>query len=91
MSKLTEQCISFSKADWDSYETSWDFQQHPLAPLACERQEQENSQFYSSRMEKFGHISWHYEKWAKECEDRFVQMKANEEELNRIFIDIYGV
>ena len=91
VSKLTEQCISFSKADWDSYETSWDFQQHPLAPLACERQEQENSQFYSSRMEKFGHISWHYEKWAKECEDRFVQMKANEEELNLIFINIYGL
>lgn len=30
-------------------------------------------------------------KWAQECEGRFNQLKANEEELNRIFIDIYGL
>ena len=29
--------------------------------------------------------------WKGECEDRFTQLKANEEELNRIFIDIYGL
>lgn len=29
--------------------------------------------------------------WSKECDDRFNQLKANEEELNRIFIDIYGL
>ena len=32
-----------------------------------------------------------YENWEKECEDRFNILKANEEELNRIFIDIYGL
>ncbi len=32
-----------------------------------------------------------YEQWAQECEDRFNKLKANEEELNRIFIDIYGL
>ena len=32
---------------------------------------------------------WHA--WEKQCEDRFNQLKANEEELNRIFIDIYGL
>ena len=32
--------ISISRADWDSYETSWDFQSHPLAPTAYERREQ---------------------------------------------------
>ena len=42
-------------------------------------------------MEKFGLISWHFEKWQQECEERFNQLKANEEELNRIFIDIYGL
>lgn len=26
----TETCISFSKSDWDSFETSWDFKRHPL-------------------------------------------------------------
>ena len=32
-----------------------------------------------------------YATWKQECEDRFQQLKANEEELNRIFIDIYGL
>ena len=32
-----------------------------------------------------------YEVWDKECTDRFNQLKSNEEELNRIFIDIYGL
>lgn len=32
-----------------------------------------------------------YTAWKEECEARFLQLKANEEELNRIFIDIYGL
>ena len=32
-----------------------------------------------------------YNAWKQECEERFLQLKANEEELNRIFIDIYGL
>ena len=32
-----------------------------------------------------------YAKWEQECSDRFTQLKANEEKLNRIFIDIYGL
>ena len=36
-------------------------------------------------------ISEAFTKWQTECEDRFNQLKANEEELNRIFIDIYGL
>ena len=36
-------------------------------------------------------VKFRYEKWKNECEQRFLQLKANEEELNRIFIDIYGL
>ena len=36
-------------------------------------------------------LSAAYAAWKQECEDRFNQLKANEEELNRIFIDIYGL
>ena len=32
-----------------------------------------------------------YKEWEAECEDRFNKLKANEEELNRIFIEIYGL
>lgn len=36
-------------------------------------------------------ISEAFAQWQAECDDRFNQLKANEEELNRIFIDIYGL
>ena len=36
-------------------------------------------------------LSDKYAAWKAECEARFLQLKQNEEELNRIFIDIYGL
>lgn len=36
-------------------------------------------------------ISDKYEQWKEECEQRFLKLKENEEELNSIFIDIYGL
>jgi len=36
-------------------------------------------------------ISEAFTEWQTECNDRFYQLKANEEELNRIYIDIYGL
>ena len=36
-------------------------------------------------------ISDKYKQWESECEARFQKLKSNEEELNRIFIDIYGL
>ena len=91
VSEIVQDNISLSKTEWDDYEVSWDFSRHPLVPLARESQEQKSSQFCLSRMEKFGRISWHYEKWEQECEERFTRIKANEEEINRIFIAIYGL
>ena len=36
-------------------------------------------------------ISDKFNQWSSECDDRFNRLKANEEELNRIFIEIYGL
>ena len=36
-------------------------------------------------------ISEKYAAWEKKCDERFNKLKANEEELNRIFIGIYGL
>ena len=83
--------ISISRTDWDSFETSWDFEYHPLLLLPRDRADAECTQFAKSRMEKLGSLAWQYERWAEECQDRFNTLKANEEELNRIFIDIYGL
>ena len=70
--KLVKSCIIFAEDDWDSFETSWDFQHHPL-------------------IRKVPTIAEAFEQWQAECDERFHQLKANEEELNRIFIDIYGL
>ena len=91
VSITVKESIIISKTDWDSFETSWDFRKHPLVPLAYEKKEQENSQWGKHRMELFGKIESHYRDWEYEAENRFNQLKANEEELNRIFIDIYGL
>lgn len=69
---ISAKAIKCSKSDWDSFETSWDFQRHPL-------------------IRKTATIKEAFSKWQSECNDRFNQLKANEEELNRIFIDIYGL
>src|SRR5574344_1832393 len=36
-------------------------------------------------------ISDKFKEWEQECDERFNTLKSNEEELNRIFIDIYGL
>ena len=84
-------CISLSRTDWDSFETSWDFKKHPLVPSRDDIAEAAKSQFDYDRLAKLGSIQWNYDRWAQECENRFNTLKANEEELNRIFIDIYGL
>lgn len=42
-------------------------------------------------LRKASTISEAFTQWQAECDARFHQLKANEEELNRIFIDIYGL
>ncbi len=79
---LVEENITISKQDWDSFETSWDFLVHPLV-LAAEIPDLDGGH-KASLMDS-------YAKWEALCEKRFNQLKANEEELNRIFIEIYGL
>ena len=80
---LVSQNIALSKADWDSFETSWDFARHPFIKAITK---------YPNMMD-IGNIylAECYDIWAGECEERFEKLKTNEEELNRIFIDIYGL
>src|SRR5699024_7614387 len=61
------------KMDWDSYESSWNFEKHPLL-------KQKQTIIESS-----------FNKWQGFIESQFNQLKANEEELNLIFIEIYGL
>ncbi|MDE6053017.1 MAG: BREX-1 system adenine-specific DNA-methyltransferase PglX, partial [Lachnospiraceae bacterium] len=79
------ECILISREDWDSFETSWNFEQHPLIRLKKKSKERENKGEWFYRIEDS--FFW----WENECDIRFNQLKINEEELNRIFIDIYGL
>ena len=80
---LVSQNIALSKADWDSFETSWDFTRHPFIKAITK---------YPHMMDVGNiYLAECYDIWAGECEERFEKLKANEEELNRIFIDIYGL
>ena len=94
--KLANQNILISKTDWDTFETSWDFKVSPLANFNKYMDNYYNSlieigiiperkQFYISNLEEaYGH----YKDFTN---TQFDQLKANEEELNRIFIEIYGL
>ena len=64
--------IEISKKDWDSRETSWDFEKNPL-------------------LNSSSSLPQSYEAWEENVTNEFFQLHANEEELNRIFIDIYGL
>ena len=82
---IVENCIKKSIYDWDSFETSWNFKTHPLVELRLAGASTLGDNAPSAR------ISSAYKAWSMVCEERFNQLKANEEELNRIFIDIYGL
>ena len=80
--KIVQSCINISKSDWDSFEASWEFECHPLVKISLGRGH--GSANNSTIKECF-------QVWSAECDRRFEQLKSNEEELNRIFIDLYGL
>ena len=68
--------VAMSKTDWDSFETSWDFTRHPILSKIDEHNRNWN-------------LKEAFEVWKSEAQDRFDQLKDNEEELNRIFTVSY--
>ena len=76
--------ISVTKLDWDSHETSWDFEANPLVALRNEKVAQGN-------LESSFRLSDFVEEFETQWTERFMQLHQNEEELNRQFISIYGL
>lgn len=66
---LVQQNINIAKEEWDSRETSWDFEKLFIA--------------------KGNNIETSYNDYCSYWVEKFMQMHQNEEELNKIFIDIY--
>ena len=93
---IVEECIENSRSDWDSFETSWDFKTHPLVEMSeglwdATATAADMDYYYGSLPEVSCPLEVCYLLWQGQCKERFNQLKANEEELNRIFIDIYGL
>lgn len=95
--QIVEENISISKADWDSVETSWDFATHPFIKYANTLWDATAigatmNKFYGRDIPKHNSpLELCYLLWQGDCAERFATLKANEEELNRLFIDIYGL
>ncbi|WP_196598181.1 BREX-1 system adenine-specific DNA-methyltransferase PglX [Pectinatus frisingensis] len=81
---IVEKCIDLSKQDWDSFETSWNFQGHPLISIIAK-----NRMLFDNLHDI--ELTECFMCWENECIERFNELKHNEETLNRIFIDIYGL
>ena len=90
INNLSLENVNLCKADWDSFETSWDFQRHPLLQYAVFTPQMVAKEEANGYLTMNG-IADAYRHWEQMCNERFNQLKANEEELNRIFIDIYGL
>ena len=70
--------VEMSRNEWDSFESSCFFSNHPFIDF-----KQKNTEVTSIRQS--------FDYWRMISEDRFSKLKNNEEELNRIFIGIYGL
>lgn len=101
---IVEQNISISKSDWDSHETSWDFQGNELLSVDSTTYEEnmayEDEKHFKETGEhlcidpaapQLGSLEWRMEQYKQKWEHKFMQLHKNEEELNRQFIDIYGL
>ena len=96
--------INISKSDWDSHETSWDFQCNELLAVDEQTYMDNINNFVKDHYKETGErlcidpaapqldsLAWRIEQYKQKWEHKFKQLHENEEELNRQFIDIYGL
>lgn len=101
---FVQDCVTISKSDWDAHETSWDFQRNELLSIdtstytenldyKIEKHFEETGEHISisPAAPKLGSLEWRMEQYKTKWECKFMQLHKNEEELNRQFIDIYGL
>ena len=96
--------INLSKSDWDAHETSWDFQRNELLSIDEDTYMENITYEIEKHFEETGErlciepaaplldsLAWRIEQYKQKWEHKFKQLHENEEELNRQFIDIYGL
>ena len=101
---LYDNSYIISKQDWDAHETSWDFQRNELLSIDAdtymeninyeiEKHFEETGEYIciDPAAPQLGSLEWRMEQYKTKWERKFMQLHKNEEELNRQFIDIYGL
>ena len=96
---IVDDCIKISKYDWNTFETAWDFKVSPLVNIERYVEEfdnvkiGENGNVENKKIDKtqITLIEEAYSQYKEFTNNQFLKLKENEEELNRIFIDIYGL
>lgn len=102
--KQVQTNVYLSKSDWDAHETSWDFQRNELLSIDTSTYT-ENIDYKTEKLfeetgehislspaaPQLGSLEWRMEQYKTKWERKFMQLHKNEEELNRQFIDIYGL
>lgn len=102
--EISRNNIAISKSDWDAHETSWDFQRNELLSIdtdtymeninyEIEKHFEETGEHISlsPAAPQLGSLEWRMEQYKTKWERKFMQLHKNEEELNRQFIEIYGL
>ena len=102
--KIVNSCISISHQDWDAHETSWDFRRNELMTMDVKVLMDNLDYIVEKHYKETGEhicidpaapqpesVEWCYDTYCTKWERVFMQLHENEEELNRQFIEIYGL
>ena len=101
---LVEENIDIARKDWDAHEISWNFLRNQLLAIdeqtyldninyqiSKDNEETDNEFSITPVAPKLGSLEWRMEQYKQMWEHYFMLLHKNEEELNRHFIDIYGL
>ena len=94
--KAVKEILKISKYDWNTFETAWDFKVSPLVNFEryienYNLEDEENSENKKVSSTSIKTIEEAYSQYKEFTNNQFLKLKKNEEELNRIFIEIYGL
>lgn len=101
---IIDNCVEITHKDWDAHETSWDFQTNELLTMNEDVLFKNLDYKIQKHFKETGEricidpappmpesVEWCYDTYCTKWERLFMQLHENEEELNRQFIDIYGL
>ena len=104
ISSIVEECVKLSRFDWDAHETSWNFLRNELLTMD-EQVLMDNLDYIVDKHYKetgehicidpiapqTNSVEWCFDTYCTKWERIFMKLRENEEDLNRKFIEIYGL